>query len=292
MISHMFVCSALLRPRRTPKASRPREPSQCFYISDVNMAELQPKTKEIYTSTTSLHMFDDMWSPSKRPSVLQQEGSKETHQNANTWTRYTLLSQLSTHIVNFGSFLKETYGVSALGKSVLYLVTLACSVTGGLGWFVTNGHLVARAVSAGISQNNAAFLITILGIGSFIGRAGHGVIIDKGWVSRQVMFTVAFGATGILSLLNPLLDTFVLLGVFAGLFGIFHGIANSLVFAMIKLQVARTEAAAALSFGTLVLACSNTAGGVVAGKSITMLLYFFLYQRCPLAKVWTKFIKT
>ena len=249
------------------------------------MAELQPKTKEIYTSTTSLHMFDDMWSPSKRPSVLQQEGSKETHQS-NTRTRYTLLSQLSTHIVNFGSFLKETYGVSALGKSVLYLVTLACSVTGGLGWFVTNGHLVARAVSAGISQNNAAFLITILGIGSFIGRAGHGVIIDKGWVNRQVMFTVAFGATGILSLLNPLLDTFVLLGVFAGLFGIFHGIANSLVFAMIKLQVARTEAAAALSFGTLVLACSNTAGGVVAGKSITMLLYFFF---CIKGVPWQKF---
>ena len=266
MISHLFVCSALLRPRRapkpkiTPRPTQPKETSQCFHISDANLADFQPEAKEIYASTTSLHH------QLKRPFVLQQEGGKETNQNAYSRTRCTLLSHLSSHIVNFVSFLKKTYRISALGKSMLYLVILVCTFAGGLGWFVTNVHLVARAVSAGISQNNAAFLLTLIGIGSLIGRVGHGVIIDKGWISRQVMFTVTFGVTGILSLLNPFLDTYFLLGVFAGLFGLFHGIANSLVFAMMKLQVAKSEAAAALSFGTLVLACANTSGGVLAGK--------------------------
>ncbi|XP_072021729.1 monocarboxylate transporter 2-like [Amphiura filiformis] len=100
---------------------------------------------------------------------------------------------------------------------------------------------------------------------SFVGRAGHGFVIDRKWVGRQTMFTISFGVTGVLSFMNPPMDTFRLLCAYSVLFGFNHGIANSLMFAMMKLQVSNNEAAAALSFGTLVFYVANTIGGVSAG---------------------------
>lgn len=107
--------------------------------------------------------------------------------------------------------------------------------------------------------------MSLIGVGSFVGRVGHGIVIDRGWMNREVLFTASFGITGLLSFINPFLDTFATLSVFSCLFGVFHGAANSLVFAMMRLQVAPSEGAAALSFGVLVLATANTIGGVLAG---------------------------
>ncbi|XP_072024647.1 monocarboxylate transporter 13-like isoform X1 [Amphiura filiformis] len=265
MISHMFVTASLLKPRISPKRAETLQtrPSFVHYHEETktNINELNPDTKEIWTSTTSLHMFDNILISSKSTTVLFREESTDKPVN----TRWNLLSNIRSYISRFVSFVKVTYGLSALFKSPLYMGTVTATLAGGIGWFVTSIHLVARAVNAGISQNDAALLITLIGMGSFVGRAGHGFVIDRKWVGRQTMFTVSFGVTGVLSFMNPLMDTFQLLCVYSVLFGFNHGIANSLVFAMMKLQVSNNEAAAALSFGTLVFAVANTIGGVLAG---------------------------
>ncbi|XP_072021740.1 monocarboxylate transporter 13-like [Amphiura filiformis] len=264
MISHLFVTAALLKPRISPKrAETLQKPTVAHYHVEpkTNVNELNPDTKEIWTSSASLHMFDNNLASSKSTTVLFHEESTDKPVN----TKWNLLSIIRSYISRFVSFVKVTYGLAALFKTPLYLATVAATFAGGIGWFVTTIHLVPRAVNAGISQNDAAFLITLVGTGSFVGRAGHGFVIDRKWVGRQTMLTVSIGVTGVLTLMNPLMDTFRLLCMYSVLYGFNNGIANSLVFALMKLQVSNNEAAAALSFGTLVFTLSNTIGGVLAG---------------------------
>lgn len=274
ILSHLFVVASLLRPQRKPKRHVPPTASHEPALrvkANKEAGDISYETKEIWTSTSSLHMFDKIvWYPSKSTVALYHKDVNEPSSLDNpdvqqTKQRWSLITFFRSTLSSVVTFLGHTYGLSALSKSVLYVFTLLGSLAGGIGWFVTNGHLPARAVSAGISQNDAALLLSLIGVGSFVGRVGHGIVIDRGWMNREVLFTASFGITGLLSFINPFLDTFATLSVFSCLFGVFHGAANSLVYAMMRLQVAPSEGAAALSFGVLVLATANTIGGVLAG---------------------------
>jgi MFS family permease len=94
---------------------------------------------------------------------------------------------------------------------------LAC----GVGLFIPFVHLVPYARDAGVSETTAVLLVSLIGVGSMIGRFGLGGLADR--IDRGVLHAAVYA--GMAAMLGVWLASTgaVALGVFAVLFGAFYG---------------------------------------------------------------------
>ncbi|XP_072024645.1 monocarboxylate transporter 13-like isoform X1 [Amphiura filiformis] len=220
------------------------------------------KSKDIETSDSSLYMNDSIWehSPQSSSGAYTSVGYQPNENKC-----FRGINIFRTFASDLRRYVWDTYGLSLLVTNIFYIATIIGSFLAGVGWFTTNGHLVARATTSGLPEDQSALLLTVIGLSSIIGRISHGILIDKDIISRELMFVAAFALTSLSSFLNPISDTFWFLSIIAATFGFGYGIGNSLVFATMRVTVGAREAAAALSIGSMAQAVSNTLGGMISG---------------------------
>ncbi|XP_007895003.1 monocarboxylate transporter 12-B [Callorhinchus milii] len=86
-------------------------------------------------------------------------------------------------------------------------------------------YLIPYAVNVGVSQQQAAFLMSILGIMDIIGTISFGWITDRRCLKkyRRFCFFLTIGLDGFSSLFIPILKTFPLLVPYAFCYGYFDG---------------------------------------------------------------------
>jgi MFS family permease len=106
---------------------------------------------------------------------------------------------------------------------LLYAATLLAS----FGTFVPFVHIVAYASDVGLSAPQGALLLSLIGLGSTLGRFAAGGAADR--VGRRISTAVSFGGMGILLLTWLLLTTIAPLAMFAVIFGLFYGCFVALV---------------------------------------------------------------
>uniref|UniRef100_A0A3B4XX95 Solute carrier family 16 member 12b n=1 Tax=Seriola lalandi dorsalis TaxID=1841481 RepID=A0A3B4XX95_SERLL len=111
-----------------------------------------------------------------------------------------------------------------LGLAVSFLF-LAC------GCSLPFVYLVPYALSAGVSHQHAAFLMSILGVIDIVGNITFGWLTDRRCVKpyRLACYIVSVGMEGICCLFTPLLRSFPLLVPFAVLYGYFDGAYVALI---------------------------------------------------------------
>ncbi|XP_072413903.1 monocarboxylate transporter 12-like isoform X1 [Chiloscyllium punctatum] len=92
-------------------------------------------------------------------------------------------------------------------------------------------HLVPYAVSTGVSQQQAAFLMSILGIINIIGTISFGWITDRRFLKkyRKYCYILTVGLDGLCSLFIPILRSFPLLVPYAVFYGYFDGAYVALI---------------------------------------------------------------
>ncbi|XP_072883506.1 monocarboxylate transporter 12-like isoform X3 [Hemitrygon akajei] len=92
-------------------------------------------------------------------------------------------------------------------------------------------HLVPYAVSAGISQQQAAFLMSILGIVDIVGNISFGWLTDRRCLKkyRKYLYILTIGLDGLSSLFIPILRSFPLLVPYAVFYGYFDGAYVALI---------------------------------------------------------------
>ncbi|XP_041066122.1 monocarboxylate transporter 12-B [Carcharodon carcharias] len=92
-------------------------------------------------------------------------------------------------------------------------------------------HLVPYAISVGVSQQQAAFLMSILGIIDIIGNISFGWLTDRRWLKkyRKYCYILTIGLDGLCSLFIPILRSFPLLVPYAVLYGYFDGAYVALI---------------------------------------------------------------
>ena len=90
-----------------------------------------------------------------------------------------------------------------------------------LGQFTPIAHLVPYAEDRGISPQTAATLLSLLGVGSAVGRFAIGAGADR--IGRWRGLGLSFGGVGVSCLLWLASDGMVGLGAFAVLVGLFWG---------------------------------------------------------------------
>ena len=99
----------------------------------------------------------------------------------------------------------------------LYAVCLISS----FGLFVPFVHLVPYAIDHGVVPATAILLIGVIGVGSTAGRFILGGLADR--ISRQRALAMAFGGVAVSLLIWAASSSFMMLAVFAFLFGVFYG---------------------------------------------------------------------
>ncbi|XP_071961300.1 uncharacterized protein [Antedon mediterranea] len=80
-------------------------------------------------------------------------------------------------------------------------------------------HLVSHAVDIGISEHNAALLMTIFGIGNLVSRLFNGVPINFNWITSSKLFALMLLTASVCTFLIPFCTRYVYLAAIVLLFG-------------------------------------------------------------------------
>ena len=90
-------------------------------------------------------------------------------------------------------------------------------------------HLSAYATTTGITSNMSALLFSVIGVSNFLGRIAFGVLGHVQKINHIVLYSSAFLASGLTTLMCPISTTYVWLSLFAGLFGFLTGSFGALL---------------------------------------------------------------
>jgi MFS family permease len=99
----------------------------------------------------------------------------------------------------------------------LYAACLACS----FGVFVPFVHLVPYAVDQGMPQSQGVLLLSLIGVGSAVGRFFLGGVAD--WLGRQLALLAMFVGMALALIVWLVSSTIAPLAVFAFAFGVAYG---------------------------------------------------------------------
>ena len=117
-------------------------------------------------------------------------------------------------------------GLTAAVRSRPFLLMFAGFLLASLGMYTPIAHLVPYAEDRGISPQSAAILLSLLGIGSALGRFAIGAAADH--IGRWRGLGLSFGGIGLSSLVWLVSDGLAGLGAFAVLLGLSWGGAVAL----------------------------------------------------------------
>ncbi|XP_067343781.1 monocarboxylate transporter 12-B-like isoform X2 [Channa argus] len=199
-VGNLCVCGALLRP-----------------ITECDNKEATVEERESVGIMLPKESEDGLLSSAKLPSVPLPQRSR------------TLLPHLKRRLCFPSNFLSsKEYSFlllpDFLGLAVSFLfLASGCSLP-----FV---YLVPYALSAGVSHQHAAFLMSILGVIDIVGNITFGWLTDQWCVKpyRLACYIFSVGMEGLCCLLTPLLHSFPLLIPFAVLYGYFDGAYVALI---------------------------------------------------------------
>ncbi|TMS01436.1 monocarboxylate transporter 12-B [Larimichthys crocea] len=207
-VANLCVCGALLRPitvRKDEEEAAGKE--RLGHISDAELALKLSNQSE-----------DSLLSPAKSssPSSLPLLSGNPAPQLQRRWCFSScFLSSKEYRFLLLPDFL-------GLALSFLFLAC-GCSLP-----FV---YLVPYALSGGVSHQQAAFLMSILGVIDIVGNITFGWLTDRRCLKpyRLASYVFSVGMEGLCCLFVPLLRSFPLLIPFAVLYGYFDGAYVALI---------------------------------------------------------------
>ncbi|XP_069015970.1 monocarboxylate transporter 12-B [Embiotoca jacksoni] len=199
-VANLCVCGALLRPITLQEGEEPR---------DVSSQDTELALKLSKESTNSCLSSATLLPLPLRP------GNPVPGLNRRRCFSSCFLSGEEYRFLLLPDFL-------GLAASFLFLAS-GCSLP-----FV---YLVPFALSAGVGQQHAAFLMSILGVVDILGNITFGWLTDRRGLKphRLACYVVAVAMEGLCCLFVPLLRSFALLVPFAVLYGYFDGAYVALI---------------------------------------------------------------
>jgi len=109
----------------------------------------------------------------------------------------------------------------SLLKSFTFLVVCISGVFVFLGLYTPFVYVTAKAITEmGVSQEKSGIILTILGICSTITRVIVGWIADRRWIDLLIIHNISAILAGVATCLVSVLDTYLLLCIYAAFFGV------------------------------------------------------------------------
>lgn len=161
--------------------------------------------------------------------------------------------------------LSTAFAIPVLLENGAFVMYLLCAFCLGAAYFMPLTHLVNKAVVGGITKENSALLMSVIGGGSMIGRAGHGWFVDRRYISAQTLMIINIVFCGIEAFAYGLTDKYIVLVALSFLFGVNTGVVVPLTFVIPRLLVKPHQVPPVIGLTLLIHALGNAAGPVVAG---------------------------
>ncbi|KAJ8370206.1 hypothetical protein SKAU_G00102340 [Synaphobranchus kaupii] len=111
----------------------------------------------------------------------------------------------------------------ALLKNPFFCIYTWSLVFSQLAYFIPYFHLSARARTLGIDPMDASFIISVAGITETVAQLASGWVTDRNLLHKYHYHKAYLILCGLVNLLSPLADTYMLLMVYAIFFAIFCG---------------------------------------------------------------------
>ncbi|XP_037535998.1 monocarboxylate transporter 12-B-like [Nematolebias whitei] len=197
-VANLCVCGALLRP------------------ITVQEEEMEDRGAETCDAELSIKLTKDSEDRTKEPSLLPLPNETPVPQLKQT----CCLSSCFLSVKEYHFLLQPDF--LGLAVSFIFLAS-GCSLP-----FV---YLVPYALSTGVSLQNSAFLMSILGVINIVGNITFGWLTDQRCLKthRLTCYTFSVAMEGLCCLFTPLLTSFPLLVPFAVLYGYFDGAYVALI---------------------------------------------------------------
>jgi len=113
-------------------------------------------------------------------------------------------------------------------KDPLFLMFAISNFCTSVGFCVPYMYLPDRAIQLGMTEQQGAFLISVVGIANTVGRVVFGWLSDRPFVNRLMLYNTVLTLCGISTVLSSFCTTFPLLATYAACFGMFLGVYVSL----------------------------------------------------------------
>ena len=110
----------------------------------------------------------------------------------------------------------------SLMLDICFLLFVFSNILTSIGMCVPYVFLADRA-QVQLGSEHGSYLISIVGISNTIGRVVFGFLADFKWVNRLMLYNTVLVICGVGSLLSALCSTYVLLALYAGVFGLLIG---------------------------------------------------------------------
>uniref|UniRef100_A0A8C5LUN8 Monocarboxylate transporter 1 n=1 Tax=Leptobrachium leishanense TaxID=445787 RepID=A0A8C5LUN8_9ANUR len=169
-----------------------------------------------------------------------------------------------------------------------FLIYLSGHMIMFFGLFAPLVFLSNYAKSKNISNESAAFLLSILAFVDMVARPSMGLVANTKWVRPRIQYFFAFAVllNGICHLLAPLSESYVGFSIYAGFFGFAFGWLSSVLFETLMDLVGAQRFSSAVGLVTIVECCPVLLGPPLLGKLNDMYGdYKYTYQACGIVLI-------
>ncbi|XP_033638154.1 monocarboxylate transporter 13-like [Asterias rubens] len=135
---------------------------------------------------------------------------------------------------SFRQFIRGS-GIHLIKSHHCFNLICLVQLTNGMGYSSVMTHIVAYAIYAGVPELDAAILLSIIGVGSLIGRLISGPIIDFKIISAVKFYPMVVFIAGLSVVICPLVQSFAGLVAIVAILGISTGIYKALNTVLIRL---------------------------------------------------------
>ena len=111
----------------------------------------------------------------------------------------------------------------SLLRDPIFLLFAVSNFFTSIGFCVPYLYLPDKAQLMGMTENQGAFLISVIGIANTVGRIVFGWMSDRPCVNRLMLYNTALALCGLCTALSAFCNTFPLLAAYAASFGMFLG---------------------------------------------------------------------
>ncbi|CAL1609813.1 unnamed protein product [Knipowitschia caucasica] len=181
-------------------------------------------------------------------------------------------------VQNFKKFLDLSFF-----KDLGFVIYLIGNVMFIFGAYAPILFLSAYAISQGVDEYSAAYLLSIMGFVDMFVRPGTGLIANCKWVRPRVQyfFSLAMVFCGVCHLLCPLITSYPLLVVYAIFFGVGFGMVFALIFECLMDLMGNQRFPSAVGLVTIIECLPMLLGPPAAGLLVDVYGdYKYLFLMC------------
>ncbi|XP_002732184.2 monocarboxylate transporter 12-like [Saccoglossus kowalevskii] len=247
MNAQLVVCGALLRPFNRQSSTESVKDNADIWTKQNSVQSYVCEVKSDYKLCTTAEEKQTFI-----PMIVTEEKKNNNVDDKNVFSRAAR---------NFFHLL----GIEMFIEIPAFTMLCVAQILEGIGFVTAIMYLAARAISVGISKNNAAFMLTLMGVGSSIGRVTHGWIVDRGHICAITLMGIAVGCSGVILLCISFTTGYPALVTLTVCYGFFFGIYQPLVLVSLRVCVGDEKHSTAFSWDWMCMAIGYMCGPPFAG---------------------------